>query len=82
MEDIDKYGLRRHLIKFKDVDIARIKQIKNYDWFKNNKKWMEELNTMEKLGAKVELDAFTAKGLSFMTETYLPEKLKDKNFLD
>lgn len=82
MEDIDKYGLRRHLIKFKDVDMARIKQIKNYDWFKNNKKWMEELDKMEKLGAKVELDAFTAKGLSFMTETYLPEKLKDKNFLD
>jgi len=82
IEDIDKYGLRRHLIKFKDVDIARIKQIKNYDWFKNNKRWMEELDKMEKLGAKVELDAFTAKGLSFMTDTYLPEKLKEKDFLD
>ena len=43
---------------------------------------MEELGKMEKLGAKVELDAFTAKGLSFMTETYLPEKLRDKDFLD
>ena len=82
MDDIDKYGLRRHLIKFKDVDIARLGQIKNYEWFKKSKEWMEELGKMEKLGAKVELDAFTAKGLSFMTEHYLPEKLKEGKFLD
>ena len=82
MDDIEKYGLKRHLIKFKDVDIARLKQIKNYEWFKNSKQWMAELEKMEKLGAKVELNAFTAKGLSFLTEHYLPEKLKEKNFLD
>ena len=82
MDDIDKYQLRRHLIKFKEVDIERLKQIKNYEWFKKSKAWSEELDKMEKLGAKVELDAFTAKGLSFMTEHYLPEKLKEKKFLD
>ncbi|MCL5009636.1 MAG: DNA topoisomerase IV subunit A [Candidatus Parvarchaeota archaeon] len=82
MDDIERYGLKRHLIKFKDVDISRLNQIKNYEWFKKSKQWMEELSKMEKLGAKVELDAFTAKGLSFMTEHYLPEKLKEKNFLD
>jgi DNA topoisomerase VI subunit A len=37
---------------------------------------------MEKLQAKVELDAFTAKGLSFMTEEYIPNKIKEKDFLD
>ncbi len=82
MDDIERYELKRHLIKFKDVDIVRLNQIKNYEWFKNSKQWTEELAKMEKLGAKVELDAFTAKGLSFMTEKYLPEKLKEKKFLD
>ena len=82
MDDIERYELKRHLIKFKDVDIVRLNQIKNYEWFKNSKQWTEELAKMEKLGAKVELDAFTAKGLSFMTERYLPEKLKEKKFLD
>ncbi len=82
VEDIEKYDLKRHLIKFKDVDIDRMKQIRNYDWFKNSKEWMAELDKMEKLGAKVELDAFTAKGLSFITEKYLPEKLKEGKFLD
>lgn len=81
-EDIEKYDLKRHLIKFKDVDANRLKQIKGYDWFKDNKAWMEEFNRMEKLGAKVELNAFTAKGLSFMSEHYLPDKLKEKDFLD
>ncbi len=81
-DDISKYDLKRHLIKFKDVDMSRLKQIKGYEWFKNNKAWMEELDKMEKLGAKVELNAFTAKGLSFMTEKYLPEKIKEKKFLD
>ena len=40
MDDIEKYGLKRHLIKFKDVDIARLKQIKNYEW--NQNKMSEE----------------------------------------
>ncbi|MDP8012772.1 MAG: DNA topoisomerase IV subunit A [Nanoarchaeota archaeon] len=81
-KDIDRYGLRRHLIKFKDIDAVRLKQIKDYDWFKNSKEWQEELSRMEKLQAKVELDAFTAKGLSFMTDEYIPNKIKEKDFLD
>ncbi|MBI4141604.1 DNA topoisomerase IV subunit A, partial [Candidatus Woesearchaeota archaeon] len=34
-DDIEKYGLKKHLIKFKDVDFSRLKQISNYEWFKN-----------------------------------------------
>ncbi len=81
-DDIERYGLKRHLIKFKEVDQSRLQQMKKYDWFKNNKEWTAEFDKMEKLNAKVELDAFTAKGLSFMTEQYLPEKIKEKKFLD
>ena len=82
IDDIEKYGLKRHLIKVKEIDINRLNQIKNYEWFKGSKEWMEELAKMEKLGAKVELNAFAAKDLSFMTEHYLPDKLKEGKFLD
>lgn len=81
-DDIERYGLKRHLIKFKDVDVSRLQQIKKYDWFKNNKDWGEEFLKMEKLGAKVELNAFTAKDLSFISEHYLVDKMKEKKFLD
>ncbi len=82
VDDIEKYGLKKHLIKFKDVDVARLQQVKNYEWFKNSKEWTEELDKMEKLGAKVELNALSSKGLSFISNTYLPEKLKEAKFLD
>jgi DNA topoisomerase VI subunit A len=37
---------------------------------------------MLKLGVKLELEALSAKDFSFITETYLPEKLKSEDFLD
>src|SRR3989338_5005668 len=33
VEDIEKYGLSKHLIALKDTDISRLKQISEYDWF-------------------------------------------------
>lgn len=81
-EDIEKYDLKKHIIKFKDVDKARIKQIRNYDWFKDNKDWQKQFDLWEKFGGKVELDALVAKGVSFISEKYLPEKLKNKDWLE
>ena len=46
-KDIEKYGLEKHLIKFKDTDIARLKQISEYDWFKNNKAWQQEFTALK-----------------------------------
>ncbi|MEK6934427.1 MAG: DNA topoisomerase IV subunit A, partial [Nanoarchaeota archaeon] len=58
-KDIEKYGLQKHLIKMKDTDKARIKQVSNYEWFKNNKEWQIEFMTMKKLDAKAEIQALT-----------------------
>src|SRR3990167_5571196 len=38
-DDIEKYDLKKHLIKLNDQDIKRIKQVVDYDWFKDNKDW-------------------------------------------
>ncbi len=81
-QDIEKYGLQKHLIKMKDTDRARIKQVSNYDWFKNNKEWQNQFAAMKKLDSKAEIQALSARGISFITDTYLPEKIKNKDFID
>lgn len=79
VEDIEKYGLEKHLIKFNDMDLKRIDQISKYDWFKNNKLWQQEFFALKKLKSKAEIQALSARGISFISEKYLPEKLKNPN---
>jgi len=81
-DDVQKYELKRQIIKFKDVDMNRLKQISKYEWFKNNKEWQRQFKMMEEMKGKVELDALVAKGITFVSDKYLPEKLKSKDFLD
>ncbi|RMD58471.1 DNA topoisomerase IV subunit A [Candidatus Woesearchaeota archaeon] len=80
--DIEKYGLKKHLITFKDVDIKRIKQLQNYEWFKEHKRWQKEFKNMLKMKAKAEIQALSSRGISFITETYLPEKIKNKDWIE
>lgn len=81
-KDIEEYGLKKHFIKFKDVDLTRLKQIMEYDWFKNSKEWQKEFKAMKKNAAKVEIQSLSSRGITFISDTYLPEKLKKKEFLD
>jgi DNA topoisomerase-6 subunit A len=37
---------------------------------------------MLKNGYKMELEALSNRGLSFVTEEYLPQKIRDKEYLD
>jgi len=80
--DVKKYGLEKHLIKLKEIDIKRLKEVRNYEWFKNNKEWQKEFDLMEKMGAKAELEALAARGITFISEKYLPERLKEQDWLD
>ncbi|QQG39769.1 MAG: DNA topoisomerase IV subunit A [Candidatus Aenigmatarchaeota archaeon] len=81
-DDVERYGLGRHKIKFKDVDHTRLKQIEKYAWFKDNKEWQRQFEMMKKMSAKVELDAIVSKGISFISEKYLPDKIKEKDWLE
>lgn len=82
MDDITKYDLKKHIIKLDEKDLARIKQVSQYDWFKNNKAWQRQFKMMKEFNGKVEIQALSAKGVSFISEKYLPEKIKNKEFLD
>jgi len=80
--DIIKYDLKRHLIKLNDQDLTRMKQVAEYDWFKDNKDWQRQFKMMKEFGAKAEIQALSARGISFISEKYLVEKIKNKEFLD
>lgn len=82
VDDVINFDLKRHLIKFEDVDIHRLKQLKEYAWFKDNKPWQRQFKMMEEMKGKVELAALSSKGITFISDTYLPQKIKNKDFLD
>jgi DNA topoisomerase VI subunit A len=82
MDDIVKYDLRRHFIKLTDQDRARIKQMQTYEWFAKHKEWQRQFKMMKEFDAKVEIQSLSSKGISFISERYLPEKIKNKEWLD
>lgn len=82
VSDIFEYDLKKATIKAKDVDIKRAKELLNYEWFKKNPRWQKEINLLIEKGIKAEIEALSHRGLKFMSETYLPQKLKKGDFLD
>jgi DNA topoisomerase-6 subunit A len=81
-DDVINYDLKKHFIKMNDKDIKRLKQISHYKWFENNKAWQKQFKKMKEFKAKVEIQALSSKGISFISEKYLPEKIKKKDFID
>ncbi len=59
----------------------RVQEIRNYPWFAK-REWQREIKHMEAIGKKLELEALSNKHFSFITQEYLPKKLKDKRWLD
>lgn len=81
-DDVINYDLKRHFIKLTEQDLARLKQMQNYDWFVKNKGWQKQFKMMKDFGAKVEIQSLSSKGISFISERYLPEKIKKQDWLD
>ncbi len=69
-------------IELNSKDVGRAKEIMSYPWFANKKHWQKEIGQMLKSGVKMELEAFSSKDFSFITEEYLPTKMKKKQWLD
>src|SRR5512146_994012 len=80
--DKDKYKLPGNVaIKMDDGDNARAKQMLAYPWFQA-KQWRREIAEMVRSGVKFELEALSRRGISFITEEYLPRKLRDRDWLE
>jgi DNA topoisomerase-6 subunit A len=79
--DKDKFKLSDNVvIRMEDVDISRAKQMLSYPWFQR-KEWQREIEHMVKSGVKLEIESLSNRGISFITEEYLPKKLRDRDWL-
>jgi len=67
-------------IKLNDQDRRRGEQMLKYPWFEK-KQWQKEIQQLLKAGVKLELEALSAKGISFISEKYLPQKIEAKQWL-
>src|SRR5512136_3433870 len=68
-------------IRMDDGDNNRAKQMLAYPWFKKAH-WQREIQEMVRSGLKFELEALSRRGISFITEEYLPKKLRDRDWLE
>jgi len=65
-------------IAIDDKDVKRARQILAYPWFDGKKEWKREIDLMLRHGFKMEVESLVNKGISFVTESYVPRKLKEK----
>lgn len=69
-------------ISLNERDIARAKQIAAYPWFQDHKGWQKEISKLLKNGFKLEVEALINIDISYVTETYVPERLAAEDWLD
>lgn len=69
-------------IALNDNDRKRAKQIASYPWFAKKKEWQREIQMMIDNDFKLEVESLISKDISYVTEEYVPARLKDKDFLD
>jgi DNA topoisomerase VI subunit A len=80
--DKTKYKLPSNVaIPMNDQDNSRARQMLAYPWF-GAPRWQKEIQEMVRSGQKFELEALSRRGISFITEEYLPRKLRDRDWLE
>jgi DNA topoisomerase-6 subunit A len=77
--DYERYELSDDVkLGLDSADVKRCKQILAYPWFEGKRPWEKEIKKLVRNGFKMEVEALCNKSLSFVTEEYVPAKLKDK----
>ena len=77
------FGIAKdYWIKMNKGDSKRIREISDYDWFKNDGKWQKEFKSLVNFGHKIEQDALVAKAIKFTSNEYLPAKIAEKDWID
>jgi DNA topoisomerase-6 subunit A len=81
--DYDRYDLADDVqIALNDRDIARAKQIQAYPWFEKNTAWQKEIKHLLKNGFKMEVESLITKDISYVTDVYMPDRLRERDWLD
>ena len=69
-------------IDLTDNDIKRAREIAAYPWFESHKPWQREIDQLLRNGFKMEVESLITKDISYVTETYVPERLKARDWLE
>ncbi len=81
--DYDRYKLSDDVqIALTDRDRTRAKQIAEYPWFAEKKQWQKEIQALLRNGFKMEVESLITKDISYVTEVYVPDRLKAEDWLD
>ena len=81
--DFERCGLSPSVtIKLNDTDKKRARQIAGYPWFEKKKAWQKEIRKMLDNDFKLEVEALISKDISYVTEEYVPSRLRDRDWLD
>lgn len=80
LDDIETYKLKTVTEKMKEGDIKRAKEMLDYPWFQN-KEWQRQLKKAIDEKVRIEQQALAHRTLSFVADQYLPEKIKNAEFL-
>lgn len=80
--DLDKFNVPKAArLKMTEWDLKKAKGMLEMPWIKRNKRWTQELKLMIKNQEKAELQALAKHGITFMTDTYIPQKLAEKDWI-
>jgi DNA topoisomerase-6 subunit A len=69
-------------IRLNETDIKRAKQIAAYPWFADKRAWQKEIDLMLKNGFKLEVESLISKNISYVSEEYVPARLREQDWLD
>ena len=80
LDDIKEYKLENVTENMKEGDIKRAKELMAYPWFQN-KEWQAQLQKALTDKKRIEQQALANRRLDFVATHYLPEKIRNKEFL-
>lgn len=80
--DYERCGLSDDVkIELNDRDTDRARQIAAYPWFQGHKGWQKEIKQMLDNGFKMEVESLITKDISYVTEEYVPARLRAEDWL-
>jgi DNA topoisomerase-6 subunit A len=69
-------------IDLTENDVKRAKEIAAYPWFEGHKGWQKEIDHLLRNGFKMEVESLITKDISYVSETYVPERLAARDWLE
>lgn len=79
--DLEKYNIPEQCrLDLTEADIKFAKSLLEKDYVKRRKEWVDELNIMLRLKKKAEIQALSSFGFQYLSNDFLPRKLREADW--